>query len=142
MAYFFSKFFLRSAWLGSTCDQSYKHFTIENYDSRGRTWLENTPYYNPRVVIYERKMFIRLATGGRRCSYRSSRIGVNLFSGQKFRFWTVLWIISLCLDASIYSIPVFWSHGKKWQERTFPGMQASLAKNQSFELNSLFLAIS
>ena len=29
---------------------------------QSHTWLENTPYYNPRVVIYERKMFIRLAT--------------------------------------------------------------------------------
>ena len=28
-----------------------------------RTWLENTPYYHPRVIIYERKMFIRLAPG-------------------------------------------------------------------------------
>ena len=26
-------------------------------------WLEITPYYDSRVVIYERKMFIRLATG-------------------------------------------------------------------------------
>ena len=25
--------------------------------------MENTPYYNPRVVIYERKIFIRLANG-------------------------------------------------------------------------------
>ena len=41
-----------------TSGQSYKHFTIVNYDSR----LENTPYYDPRVVIYDRKMFIRLAT--------------------------------------------------------------------------------
>ena len=24
--------------------------------------MENTPYYDPRVVIYEHKMFIRLAT--------------------------------------------------------------------------------
>ena len=31
------------------------------------TWLENTPYYDPRVVIYERKMFIRLATGEDLC---------------------------------------------------------------------------
>ena len=33
----------------SICGQSYKHFTLVNYDSR--------------VVIYERKMFIILATG-------------------------------------------------------------------------------
>ena len=46
-----------------TCGQSYKHFTLVNYDSR----LENTPYYDPRVVIYERKMFIRLATDGHTC---------------------------------------------------------------------------
>ena len=43
------------------CCQSYKHFTLVNYDSRVAP--ENTPYYDPRVVIYERKMFIRLATG-------------------------------------------------------------------------------
>ena len=27
------------------------------------TWLENTPYYDSRVVIYDRRGFIRLATG-------------------------------------------------------------------------------
>ena len=26
-------------------------------------WIQNCPYYNSRVVIYDRKMFIRLATG-------------------------------------------------------------------------------
>ena len=26
-------------------------------------WLENSPYYDPRVVIYTRQMFIRLANG-------------------------------------------------------------------------------
>ena len=31
-----------------------KHFTLVNYD---------TSQLDPRVVIYERKMFIRLATG-------------------------------------------------------------------------------
>ena len=31
--------------------------TLESY------WLENCPYYDPRVVIYDRKMFMRLATG-------------------------------------------------------------------------------
>ena len=46
------------------CCQSYKHFTLVNYDSRVAP--ENTPYYDPRVVIYERKMFIRLATGAQR----------------------------------------------------------------------------
>ena len=39
-----------------------KHFTIVIYDSRV-VWLEKCPYYNSRVVIYARKMFIRLATG-------------------------------------------------------------------------------
>ena len=28
-------------------------------------WLENTPCYDPRVVIYDRKMLIRLATGNK-----------------------------------------------------------------------------
>ena len=36
-----------------------KHFMIVIYDSRD-IWLENCPYYNSRVVIYARKMFIRL----------------------------------------------------------------------------------
>ena len=31
--------------------------TLESY------WLQICPYYNSRVVIYDRKMFIRLATG-------------------------------------------------------------------------------
>ena len=31
--------------------------TLESY------WLENCPYYDPRVVIYACKMFIRLPTG-------------------------------------------------------------------------------
>ena len=39
-----------------------KHFTIIIYDSRV-VWLENCPYYDSRVVIYARKMFIRLAIG-------------------------------------------------------------------------------
>ena len=42
--------------------QSYQAFTLVNYDSR----VVNMGYfqvrYNSRVVIYERKMFIRLAT--------------------------------------------------------------------------------
>ena len=36
-----------------------KHFMIVIYDSRD-IWLENCPYYNSRVVIYARKMFISL----------------------------------------------------------------------------------
>ena len=39
--------------------QSYKTFTIVNYDSR-----INTPYYEPRVVIYKCECFIRLAKEG------------------------------------------------------------------------------
>ena len=31
--------------------------TLESY------WLQICPYYEPSVVIYDRKMFIRLATG-------------------------------------------------------------------------------
>ena len=37
------------------------HFTVVIYDSRV-VCLENCHYYAPRVVIYARKMFIRLAT--------------------------------------------------------------------------------
>ena len=44
-----------------TCGQSYEHFTLVNYDYR-----VNMGYfpvrYDSRVVIYEHKMFIRLAT--------------------------------------------------------------------------------
>ena len=39
-----------------------KHFTIVIYNSRV-VWLEYCPYYNSSVVINDRKMFIRLATG-------------------------------------------------------------------------------
>ena len=39
-----------------------KHFTIVIYDSRV-IWLGNCPCYDSRVVNYNRKMFIRLATG-------------------------------------------------------------------------------
>ena len=46
--------------IGVTSGQSCKHFTVVNYDSR--VVLDWNPYYDPRVVIYERKMFIRLAT--------------------------------------------------------------------------------
>ena len=48
-----------------SCGQSYKHFTLVNYDSRVVPDLKLPPYYNPRVIIYERKMFLRLATGQR-----------------------------------------------------------------------------
>ena len=38
-----------------------KKFTLVNYDSRvSHTWLENTPYYDPRVVNYERRMFNKI----------------------------------------------------------------------------------
>ena len=40
-----------------TCGQSYKHFTIVNYDSRVITWG------NFKSVKYDRRGFIRLATG-------------------------------------------------------------------------------
>ena len=39
-----------------------KHFMIVIYDSRV-VWLGNCPCYDSRVVNYDRKMFIRLATG-------------------------------------------------------------------------------
>ena len=38
-----------------------KRFPIVIYNSRV-VWLENYPYYDSRVVIYARKMFLRLAT--------------------------------------------------------------------------------
>ena len=39
-----------------------KHFTIVVYDSK-IVGLGNCAYYDPRVVMYARKMFIRLVTG-------------------------------------------------------------------------------
>ena len=43
--------------------QSYKHFTLVNYDSMVVIWGIFPVRYDSRVVIYELKMFIRLATG-------------------------------------------------------------------------------
>ena len=46
-----------------TSGQSYNGSTIVNNDSRKRrTWLENCPYYESRLIIYNRKLFIGLAT--------------------------------------------------------------------------------
>ena len=42
-------------------DQSYKHFTLVNYDSRVN-FRQLSGQYNSRVVIYDCKMFIKLAT--------------------------------------------------------------------------------
>ena len=47
-----------------------KHFTIVIYDSRV-VWLGNCPCYDSRVVIYERKLFLRLATGIEICIWVS-----------------------------------------------------------------------
>ena len=44
-----------------------------------RTWLENTPNYDPRVVIYERKMFIRLSPG--RFASAKSKVNFRGFLG-------------------------------------------------------------
>ena len=44
-----------------TSGQSYKHFTLVNYDSRV---VPDLKILHITTVIYERKMFIRLATGG------------------------------------------------------------------------------
>ena len=43
-----------------TSGQSYPYDC--NLRLYSRTWLENTPYYDPRVVIYNRRGFIGLAT--------------------------------------------------------------------------------
>ena len=42
--------------------QSYKHFMLVNYDSMVRNMVYFPVRYDSRVVIYKRKMFIRLAT--------------------------------------------------------------------------------
>ena len=45
--------------------QSYKVSTIDRkLRLSSHTWLENTPYYEYRVVIYDQRGFIRLATDG------------------------------------------------------------------------------
>ena len=41
------------------CGQSYKQFTLVNYDSE-LYWLGNYLYYDPRVVIYERKLLYKI----------------------------------------------------------------------------------
>ena len=49
--------------IGDTSGQSYKHFTIVNYDSRVITWgIFKSGRYDSRVVHYDRRGFIRLAT--------------------------------------------------------------------------------
>ena len=48
---------------GKNSGQSYKHFMLVNYDSRVGIWGYFPVRYDSRVVIYEHKMFIRLATG-------------------------------------------------------------------------------
>ena len=42
---------------------------------KSHTWLENTPYYNCRLINYERKLFIRLAT-----AYLAGNVKVNSVS--------------------------------------------------------------
>ena len=68
----------------SFCGQSYQQFMLVNYDSRF------SPYYNPRVVIYERKMFIRLAIGGN--LIKNSRGEQLLYSFFK---WAILCLFFL-----------------------------------------------
>ena len=46
-----------------TSGQSYKASTIVIYDSRGKPDLKIPPNYDSRLVNYEHKLFIRLATG-------------------------------------------------------------------------------
>ena len=45
------------------CGQSYKASTLVNYNSSSRKYKQFTCNYESRVIIYKRKMFIRLATG-------------------------------------------------------------------------------
>ena len=54
------KIYLKDLFLRYASGQSYKHFTLVNYDSK--VVADWKTYYDPRVVIYEHKMFIRLAT--------------------------------------------------------------------------------
>ena len=67
----------------STCGQSYKHFTLVNYDSRVVPDWKIPPYYDPRVINYERKMIIRLATEVDRESFaKKTRPGLVLGQWQ------------------------------------------------------------
>ena len=47
-----------------TSGQSYKASTLVIYDPRVEPDLKIPPYYNSRLVNYECKLFIRLATDG------------------------------------------------------------------------------
>ena len=55
-------------------DQSYKASTIVIYDSRIVPDLNYTPYYDSRPVNYERKLFIRFATGGLNLDFTRNRL--------------------------------------------------------------------
>ena len=66
-----------------------KHFTIIIYATRV-VWLENCPYYNTRVAIYARKMFIRLATEQWLCQSWQSGCYLLLFSILNIMFCKLL----------------------------------------------------
>ena len=56
-----SKILMLLIFVDTRC-QSYKHFTLINYYSRVVIWGIFQLGYDPRVVIYERRGFIRLGT--------------------------------------------------------------------------------
>ena len=60
-----------------TSGQSYKHFTIVIYDPRVVIWSIR---YDSKVVIYERKIFIRLATDLANLSERAVANLINIFT--------------------------------------------------------------
>ena len=49
-------------WFNTFSSQSYKHFTLVNYNFQGHNKGYFPVRYDSRVVIYDHKMFIRLAT--------------------------------------------------------------------------------
>ena len=84
-----------------TSGQSYKHFSLINYDSRVAL-SENCLYYNLRVVIYECKIFYRI----------HFQIGRNF--GNKIKAfinsWRVYFVLGKILNLLWQKKLCFWTH--------------------------------
>ena len=59
---------------------------IVNYDSRVKPDIEITTYFDPRVVIYECKMFKRLATGLRALYNQRKSLHYLITTPPQFRY--------------------------------------------------------
>ena len=81
-----------------SCGQSYKHFTLVNYD-----WGRNMGYflvrYDSRVVNYNRRGFIRLATDSFRLNFLKSKTNLSQSDARpnhrkislKLSIWNWFW---------------------------------------------------